>query len=148
MTDKANEQGWGSTVKAASEQIKSATDAVAEKIRPTVGDAVADGLKTGGDYTKAGIQNTGAALGLQGSKTTTDKAHDDLNKVADDVKGAGKNIKSDLEHGMQDANAKARTNTGSTFDKAAAQGQNAYHSAADQGANLAQNTANKLDTAK
>ena len=68
MTDKANEQGWGSTVKAASEQIKSATDTVAEKIRPTVGDAVADGLKTGGDYTKAGIQNTGDALGLKGSK--------------------------------------------------------------------------------
>lgn len=68
MTDKANEQGWGSTVKAASEQLKSATDAVAEKIRPTVGDAVADGLKTGGDYTKAGIQNTGDALGLKGSK--------------------------------------------------------------------------------
>ena len=71
MTDKANEQGWGSTVKAASEQIKSATDAVAEKIRPTVGDAVADGLKTGGDYTKAGIQNTGDALGLKGSKVST-----------------------------------------------------------------------------
>lgn len=73
MTDKANEQGWGSTVKAASEQIKSATDAVAEKIRPTVGDTVADGLKTGGDYTKAGIQNTGAALGLQGSKACSSK---------------------------------------------------------------------------
>ena len=71
MTDKANEQGWGSTVKAASEQIKSATDAVAEKIRPTVGNAVADGLKTGGDYTKAGIQNTGDALGLKGSKVCT-----------------------------------------------------------------------------
>lgn len=71
MTDKANEQGWGSTVKAASEQIKSATDAVAEKIRPTVGDAVADGLKTGGDYTKAGLQNTGDALGLKGSKVST-----------------------------------------------------------------------------
>ena len=109
MTDKANEQGWGSTVKAASEQIKSATDAVAEKIRPTVGDAVADGLKTGGEYTKAGMQNTGDALGLKGSKvsvdsrgsltpsaeiqrpctaqTTTAKAHDDLSNLADDVKG-------------------------------------------------------------
>ena len=72
MTDKANEQGWGSTVKAASEQIKSATDAVAEKIRPTVGDTVADGLKTGGEYTKAGIQNTGDALGLKGSKVRVD----------------------------------------------------------------------------
>lgn len=100
-------------------------------------------------------------------QTSTDKAHDDLNNLADNVKGglrdtdydpacfpvltwdtdcagAGKNIKSDVEHGMQDANAKARTNT----DKAAAQGQNAYQSAADKGANLAQNTANKLDTAK
>ena len=71
MTDKANEQGWGSTVNAAAEQIKSATDAVAEKIRPTVGDAVADGLKTGGEYTKAGIQNSGEALGLKGSKVYT-----------------------------------------------------------------------------
>ena len=62
--------------------------------------------------------------------------------------GAGKNIKSDVEQGMQDANAKTRTKTDSTFDKAAAQGQDAYRSAADKGANLAQNTANKLDTSK
>lgn len=68
VTDKANEQGWGSTVKAASEQIQATTDAVAEKIRGTVGDTVADGLKTGGVYTKAGIQNTGEYVGLKGSK--------------------------------------------------------------------------------
>ena len=49
---------------------------------------------------------------------------------------------------MQDANAKAKSNSGTTFDKAAAQGQDGYHSAADKGANLAQNTANKLDTSK
>lgn len=34
----------------------------------TVGDQVADGLKTGGEYAKAGIQNTGEAVGLKGSK--------------------------------------------------------------------------------
>ena len=68
VTDKANEQGWGSTVKAAAEQIKATTDSVAESIRPTVGDTVADGLKTGGEYTKAGIQNTGEYVGLKGSK--------------------------------------------------------------------------------
>ena len=62
--------------------------------------------------------------------------------------GAGKNIKSDLEQGMQDANAKARTNKDSIFDKTAAQGQEAHRSAADKGANLAQNTANKHDTSK
>lgn len=62
--------------------------------------------------------------------------------------GAGKNIKADLEKGMQDANAKTRANTETNFDKAAAQGQQAYHSAADKGSNLAQKTADKLDTAK
>ena len=68
MTDKANEQGWGATVKGVSEQIKATTDSVAEKIRGTVGDTVADGLKTGGEYTRAGIQNTGEYVGLKGSK--------------------------------------------------------------------------------
>ncbi len=75
MTDKANEPGWGSTVKAASEQIQATTDAVAEKIRGTVGDTVADGLKTGGEYTKAGIQNTGEYVGLKGSKVRQLQAH-------------------------------------------------------------------------
>jgi len=115
MTDKANEQGWGSTVKGVSEQIKATTDSVAEQIRGTVGDTVADGLKTTGEYTKAGIQNTGEYVGLKGSKVwqrrfcqrqtgeldfdysvdtadmflqpTSDKAHDDLSNLADDVKG-------------------------------------------------------------
>jgi len=115
MTDKANEQGWGSTVKGVSEQIQATTDSVAEKIRGTVGDTVADGLKTTGEYTKAGIQNTGEYVGLKGSKVgqrpfrqrqsceldfdcsvdtadvflqpTSDKAHDDLSNLADDVKG-------------------------------------------------------------
>ena len=115
MTDKANEQGWGSTVKGVSEQIKATTDSVAEKIRGTVGDTVADGLKTTGEYTKAGIQNTGEYVGLKGSKVrkrrfcqhqscelaydcsvdtvnmflqpTSDKAHDDLSNLAADVKG-------------------------------------------------------------
>lgn len=49
---------------------------------------------------------------------------------------------------MQDANAKTRSKTDTNFDKAAAQGQDAYRTAVDKGANLAQNTANKLDTSK
>ena len=36
---------------------------------------------------------------------------------------AGKNIKADLEQGMQDINAKTRTNADTNFDKAAAKGQ-------------------------
>ena len=68
VTDKANEQGWGSTVNAAAEQVKQTTDSVAESLRSTVGDHIADGLKAGGEYTKAGIQNTGEAVGLKGSK--------------------------------------------------------------------------------
>ncbi|DBA93631.1 hypothetical protein WJX82_000986 [Trebouxia sp. C0006] len=145
MTDKANEQGWGSTVKGVSEQIQATTDSVAEQIRGTVGDTVADGLKTTGEYTKAGIQNTGEYVGLKGSKPTSDKAHDDLSNLAHDVKGAGKNVKADLEKGMQDANEKTRTNSQTTFDKAAAQGQDAYHAAANKGANVAQKTADKLN---
>lgn len=46
---------------------------------------------------------------------------------------------------MQDTNAKTKTNAQSTVDKVAAQGQDAYHTAADKGANVAQKTANKLD---
>ena len=59
--------------------------------------------------------------------------------------GAGKNVKADLEKGMQDANAKTRANAQSTFDNVAAQSQDAYHKGLDKGANLAQNTADKLD---
>ena len=33
VTDKANEQGWGSTVNAAAEKVKNATDSIAESIR-------------------------------------------------------------------------------------------------------------------
>ena len=59
--------------------------------------------------------------------------------------GAGKNIKADLEKGMQDANAKTRANAQSTFDNAAAQSQDTYHKGLDKGANLAHNAADKLD---
>ena len=64
------------------------------------------------------------------------------------IAGAGKNIKADLETGMQDANAKTRAKTETNFDKAAAQGQQAYDSAAAKGSNIAQKTADKLDTSK
>ncbi len=46
---------------------------------------------------------------------------------------------------MQDANEKTRTNSQTTFDKTAAQGQDAYHAAANKGANVAQKTADKLN---
>ena len=110
VTDKASEQGWGSTVNAAAEQVKQTTDSIAESLRSTVGDQIADGLKTGGEYTKAGIQNTGEAVGLKGSKVRAhtpqvlirlcglpyrwllyaqpahDKAHEDLDNLAKDAK--------------------------------------------------------------
>lgn len=70
ITDKANEQGWGSTVNAAAEQVKQTTDSIAKSLRSTVGDQLADGLKTGGEYTKAGIQNTGCrSEGVQGTRS-------------------------------------------------------------------------------
>lgn len=53
------------TVKSAAEGVESGARSVAESVRGTLGDGVANAVRTGGEYGKSGIIATGNALGFK-----------------------------------------------------------------------------------
>ena len=54
-----------SYVKSAADGVESGANTVAESVRGTLGHTVADAVKAGGEYGKAGITKTGEALGFK-----------------------------------------------------------------------------------
>ena len=54
-----------SYVKSAADTMESGAASVAESVRGTLGDTVADTVKSSGEYGKAGITNVGNALGFK-----------------------------------------------------------------------------------